>query len=93
MKKLKLILQDICKELNLPFGYDEAILKGSEMHLELEHSSHYGGYRFINVGIKNGGHYGAFGESSACERKSLKVMTNYLEGIYNGIKATKKQTI
>jgi hypothetical protein len=90
MKKLRLILKDICNALNLPYGYDDAISKNAEMYLELEYSSHYGGYRLVNVGIKNGGHYGAFGESSACSRRSLKDMTSYLEGIYNGIQATKK---
>jgi hypothetical protein len=91
MKNLKLILKDICNELNLPFGYDDAINKGAEIYLDLEFASHYGGYRLINVGVKNGCHYGAFGESSACARKSLKEMKNYLEGLLYGIKYSKKQ--
>lgn len=87
MKNLKLILLDICKELNLPIGKEDAINKGAEMYLDLEFASHYGGYRLINVGVKNGAHYGAFGESSICARKSKKEMTSYLEGLYSGIKS------
>jgi len=86
MKNLKLILLDICNALDLPTNKQDAINKGAEMYLDLEFSSHYGGYRLINVGVKNGAHYGAFGESSACARKSKKEMTSYLEGLYNGIK-------
>jgi hypothetical protein len=93
MKNLNLILKDICTELNLPFGYDDAVNKNAEMYLYIEFASCYGGYRLVNVLIKNGGHCGAFGESSCCSRKSLKEMTNYLEGILYGIKYSKKSKL
>lgn len=91
MKQLKSILLDICNALNLPTNKDEAINKGFEMYLELEFASHYGGYRVVNVGVKNGAHYGAFGESSSCSRKSKKEMLNYLEGILYGIEYNKNK--
>jgi len=90
MKHLNIILKDIATKLNLATSKDEAIQKGLDIYLQLEYARHYGGYRLVNVMVKNGGHLGAFGESSACSRKSKKEMTNYLEGLYSGIVAGKK---
>lgn len=89
MKNLQLILADIAHLTGLAITKQGAIEKGFDYYLELEYASHYGGYRLINVNITNGGHRGAFGESASCSRRSLKVMTAYLDGIYNGIKTIK----
>lgn len=91
MKNLNRILQDICNESNLVMNYDEAIEKGHERYLHIEYSSHYGGYRLVNVRVNNGAHYGAFGESSCISRKPLKAMTSYLEGVLYGLKFSAKK--
>ena len=90
MKHLNIILKDIETKLNLATSKEEAINKGLEMFLYLEYARHYGGYRLVNVLVKNGGHCNAFGESCSGSRKSNKEMTNYLEGLYNGILAGNK---
>lgn len=91
MKNLNIILENIAHLLNLATSKEEAIEKGYDYYLELEYNSHYGGYRLNNVNITNGGHRGAFGESSTCSRRSLKVMEAYLNGIYNGAKSAKRK--
>lgn len=89
MKQLNILLADIAHLLNLAITKQGAIEKGYDYYLELEYNSNYGGYRLVNVNITNGGHRGTFNESTSCPRRSLKVMTAYLEGIYNGIKTLK----
>lgn len=90
MKNLQLILADIAHLTGLAITKQGAIDKGFDYYLELEYNSNYGGYRLTNVNITNGGHRGAFNESAACSRRSLKVMTAYLEGVYNGVKLAQK---
>jgi hypothetical protein len=91
MKNLNIIIENIAHLLNLATTKEEAIEKGYDYYLELEYASCYGGYRLNNVNTTNGGHIGAFGESSACSRRSLKEMTAYLNGVYNGAKSAKKE--
>ena len=81
MKKLNTILEEIATKLDLATNKQDAINKGQDRYLYLEYASHYGGYRLVNVSVKNGGHYGAFGESSTCTRMPLKQMEAYLNGI------------
>lgn len=88
MKNLQILLANIAHLLDLAITKQGAIDKGYDYYLE--YNSNYGGYRLVNVNITNGGHRGAFGESSACARRSLKVMTAYLEGVYNGAKSAQK---
>lgn len=90
MKQLNILLADITHLLNLAITKQGAIEKGYDYYLELEYNSNYGGYRLVNVNITNGGHRGAFGESSTCSRRSLKVMEAYLNGIYNGAKSARQ---
>ena len=89
MKTLQSILNDIASKLNLATTEQQAIEMGLTHYLELDYNSYYGGYRLINVSVESGGHCGAFGESSACNRSSKKVFEAYLSGIYNGIIAAK----
>ena len=89
MKNLNIILTLIAKKLNLTTNKQEALSNNQLRFLELDFNSNYGGYRLVMVDVKNGGHSGAFGESSACPRKSLKEMTAYLEGILIGVSQIK----
>ena len=89
MKNLNIIVKDIASLLNLATSKSESIEKGFTHYIELEYNSNYGGYRLNSVNNQHGGHSGVFGESASCPRRSLKVMEAYLNGLYNGIKATK----
>ena len=90
MKNLNRLLDEICTISNQSMSKDDAISKGKENYLYIEYASHYGGYRLVNVGVLNGGHSGAFNESSCVGRKPLKQMTNYLEGILYGLEYSAK---
>lgn len=91
MKNLNIILENIAHLLTLATTKEEAIEKGYDYYLALEYASHYGGYRLVYIDIVNGSHRGAFGESSICSRRSLKEMTAYLNGVYNGAKFAQKE--
>ena len=51
----------------------------------IDFASCYGGYRLVSVNPKNGGHNGAFGESSCCPRVSKKEFIAYLDGLLAGL--------
>lgn len=91
MKNLNRLLNKICILTGEVMTYDDAISKDKEKYLYIEYASHYGGYRVVNIGVLNGGHYGAFNESSCVARKPLKQMTNYLEGILYGLEYSAKK--
>jgi hypothetical protein len=52
----------------------------------IDFASCYGGYRLVSVNPKNGGHNGAFGESSIAPRMPRKEFIAYLNGLLNGLK-------
>lgn len=52
-------------------------------HYHSEFASVYGGWRLVMVGERNGAHYGAFGQSSCCERVSTREFYQYLSGLLN----------
>jgi len=89
MKYLNQILEDIAELAGLSTSKDAAIKNGHDRYLQLEYNSAYGGYRLVNVLVKNGGHNGAFGESSSCARVSKKEMQSYLNGLLNGLSNNK----
>lgn len=64
---------------------------GERYHLILEFSPCYGGYRLTMVSNTTGGHFGAFGESSCCERLSAKNMSSKLRTIINVLEYSKQQ--
>ncbi len=84
-KQINQLLKDISLITSKATSKEEAINKGQNRYLQIEHASHYGGYRLVNVNIETGGHSGAFGESSVVSRRSAKVMMGYLEGLLNGL--------
>lgn len=73
---------------NLSACEDQAIKRGHTKYLQLEYAACYGGYRVVMVNITNGGHSGAFGLSSACERISFNEMQHFLSGILIGMELT-----
>lgn len=50
-------------------------------------ASCYGGYRLVAINPENGGHAGAFGKSSCCNRMQRKDFIAYLDGLLAGLKA------
>ena len=48
-------------------------------------ASCYGGYRLVAVNPNGGGHAGAFGKSSCCDRVSKKEFVAYLDGLVSGV--------
>jgi len=89
MKELNKILEQIAELSGLSMSKEAAIKNNQDRYLQLEYASIYGGYRLVNVLVKNGGHGGAFGESGSCARLSKKEMTVYLNGLLNGLAFTK----
>lgn len=57
----------------------------NKQNLQVDYNPHYGGYRLVTVNPTNGGHSGAFGKSSCCERQSCKVFNTYLDGLISGL--------
>ena len=54
-------------------------------YLGLDFAACYGGYRLVMIQSGSGGHYGAFGKSSACSRMKAKEFICYLDGLIEGI--------
>lgn len=90
MKNLNQILEQIAELSGLVTSKEAAIKNNQDNYLQLEYASVYGGYRLVNVSVKNGGHSGAFGESASCARLSNKEMTAYLNALLNGLKYDKQ---
>ena len=84
MKKLNILLEQVATVLNLATSKEQALKLGQTEFLKLDYSSTYGGYRIVNVNINSYAHSGALGCSDTCERKSLKAMTSFLEGVLIG---------
>jgi hypothetical protein len=91
MKNLNKILEQICTLSNQVMSYADAISKGINRYLTIEYNSSYGGYRLVNVSVGNGGHSGAFNESSCCSRRPIKQMTSYLDSILCGLEYSQKR--
>lgn len=83
MKEIKELLKDVAKKYNLDLSKEEAIKNNKDKYLTIDFASCYGGYRLVMVDVKNGGHYGVFGQSSCCSRISKKEMVCYLNGLAN----------
>ena len=84
MKKLNILLEQVATVLNLATSKEGALKLGQTEFLKLEYSSTYGGYRIVNVNINSYAHSGALGCSDTCDRKGLKAMTYFLEGVLIG---------
>jgi hypothetical protein len=83
MKEIKQLMCEVASKFNLATSKEDAINKSQEKYLWVDFASSYGGYRLVMVGVSNGGHYGAFNQSSCCRRMSKKEMVAYLNGLLN----------
>lgn len=89
-ERLNQVLNQIAKELNQATSREQAESMNLDKYLFLENNSAYGGYRVVNVGIKNGAHYGAFNESGAETRLKAAEMMTKLNSILTGIQLQKQ---
>jgi Flp pilus assembly CpaF family ATPase len=55
-------------------------------YLAIDYAACYGGRRLVMVNSLNGGHNGAFGQSSSCSRMKPNEFYLYLTGLIEGIK-------
>ena len=76
---------------NIPTSRENAESSGKSYYLQLEHNSHYGGYRLVGVKVDSGGHIGAFGDNGIEPRMKGKEMEIKLRGIISGIEYAQKQ--
>ena len=63
--------------------------EGEKYHLYLDFAACYGGYRLVMVNNETDGHFGAFGDSSCCERLSAGKMADKLRTILNTLLVVK----
>ena len=84
-------LENLLKIISELSGISTEKKDGEKYHLYLDFASCYGGYRLVKVNNETGGHFGAFGESSCCERLSAGKMANKLRIILNTLETVKNQ--
>ena len=89
-KQLNNLVKVICDITGLSNNRAQAIEKGQDKYLSLEYASCYGGWRLINVGVKNGAHYGAFGGNGTENRLKAYEMYIKLDSIINGLEYNSK---
>ena len=82
-------LQSLLAEISKLSGISTEIKEGEKYHLFLDFASCYGGYRLVKVNNENGGHFGAFGESSCCERLRAGKMADKLRTIVHALEVVK----
>ena len=58
-------------------------------YLAIDYANIYGGYRLVMIQKSNGGHFGAFNESSIAGRMKAYEFYAYLTGLINGIEFSK----
>lgn len=93
MKEIKRLVSEIAKIQNKPTSYNEAIEMNLSHYYDVEYSSQYGGYRIINVAVKNRSHQGTFEESSTVNRRTKNKMIDFLNGILVGLEYNQKTNI
>ncbi len=84
-KQLNNLLEDLAQLTDMATSKESAEAKGLDKYLYLEYASVYGGWRLVNVGVNNGGHYGAFGSNATEPRLKAKEMEIKLRGIMAGV--------
>ena len=82
-------LQNLLQSISKLSGISTEKKEGEKYHLYLEFAACYGGFRLVMVNNENGGHLGAFGESSCCERLSAGKMADKLRTIENTLLVVK----
>ena len=83
MRTTKKDLQSILSTISELSGISTEKKEGEKYHLYLEFAACYGGYRLVMVNNETGGEFGAFGESSCCQRLSAGKMADKLRTIAN----------
>ena len=89
MRTTKKDLQSILSAISELSGISTDIKEGEKYHLYLDFAACYGGYRLVMVNNETGGHFGAFGDSSCCERLSAGKMADKLRTIVNTLQVVK----
>ena len=82
-------LQSILQYISELSGISTEKKEGEKYHLYLEFAACYGGYRLVMVNNETGGHFGAFGDSSCCERLPAGKMADKLRTIMNVLEVEK----
>ena len=82
-------LQNLLRTISELSGISTDKKEGEKYHLYLDFAACYGGYRLVMVNNENGGHFGAFGESSCCGRLSAGKMADKLRTIVNTLQVVK----
>jgi hypothetical protein len=90
MKRIEQLVSEIAKLQNKATSHAQAIEMGLSHYYAVDHNSVYGGYRIDNVNVESGSHSGTFGESSCVNRRSMKKMVSFLEGVLFGIEYSQK---
>ena len=83
MKTRKSELQNLLYTVSKLSGISTEKKEGEKYHLYLEFAACYGGYRLVMVNNETGGEFGAFGDSSCCQRLSAGKMAAKLRTIAN----------
>lgn len=78
-------LKDICELTGLSNNKANAEAKNQTKYLALENAAIYGGWRLIQVDVKSGAHYGAFGGNGTEPRLKAAEMLTKLKGIIAGL--------
>lgn len=55
------------------------------LNLIIDHNTHYGGYRLVQLKEGSSAHFGVFGESSCVTRRPNRQFSDYLAGLISGI--------
>lgn len=84
-KTLENLLTEIATKTGKAISRENAEELGLDRYLWLEYASVYGGWRVVNVVVKNGAHAGAFGGNGCEARVSASKMYDKLSGILAGL--------
>ena len=82
-------LESLLKSISELSGISTEKKEGEKYHLYLDFAACYGGYRLVRVNNENGGHFGAFGDSSCCDRLPAGKMADKLRTIENTLLVVK----
>ena len=93
MRTKKSELQNLLYTISKLSGISTEKKDGEKYHLYLEFAACYGGYRLVMVNNETGGHFGAFGDSSCCDRLPAGKMADKLRTILNTLETVKNQII
>lgn len=85
MKEVNKLLLEICVKGDFASNKEEALSIGKDKYLQIDYSRTYGGYRLVNVNVINGGHSGAFGQSSCVARLPKSKMLAYMSELHRSI--------